>query len=687
MVFAIQSIHRYHSTQNKGFTCCFDVTVKNDEQYLTYKLSPSIYGKVVMGKYRIGDKVTMRDGDEGVLIEDECSEIDKGAVVERYLVRAEKNGEEKGDMPEKMNYLPFLSDTPLFFKTIPQRLETIYKNGCLYLNGKIKYEILKNEQRKKKRTSFEPGKYHLGITSSPTRGVEASSQSVSPFFVAKIIFKSRIIAYKHISFPFYQILVVLDLIEDKLVTVVLWNRSVYKYCNLQRNDTVVIPRCRKKNRYYNNGVMVYNSYSDVWMFDCEEFSVNGRDEVYICDIRGVNDEDSADGSDKEGIKRTDKEKPRAEDVNDAKTITEVNDKGVNVSLNGDNRTEEKMKSMGKKHSKEKASKRIKTDEKSALPLDAFVKVQLSRSLFDTPTMSFPFLHLIEGRINYISILLRKRKSEGTYFLINDKIEEFYLIRIGEAIIYLFNTSEEVFYELDARDYVILENMRIIDTNVYVSTVFTTITKKKHTIGDGNSDTNPVSGGPSASKRNLKAVEIKKKVEGAFISGAIGYHNLEVRSTEEIKINGCLLNVEIVPFINIVEVELQKIKELCDSLVINEMKRIKTRGYYLGMDEGITVGYYEINDVYSNASNSVQGAEMDANGRNVEKLGREQKGKYVLIGNNENIGDMMVEMDIFDNLLVNEKSDYELERKKIYTISAVLLRVDENNVLKIIGRIE
>lgn len=423
------------------------------------------------------------------------------------------------------------------------------------------------------------------------------------------------------------------------------------------------------------------------MFDCEEFSVNGRDEVYICDIEGVNDEDSADGSDKGGRKRADKEKPMAKEVSDAKTVTEVNDKGANVSLNEDNHAEEKKKSLGKKHSLGKASKRIKTEEKSAPPLDAFVKVQLSLSPFDTPTMSFPFLHPIEGRINYISILLRKRKSEGTYFLINDKIEEFYLMRIGEAIIYLFNTSEEVFYELDARDYVILENMRIIDTNVYISTVFTTITKKKHAVGDGNSGANTASGDPSTYKRNLKAVEIKKKVEGAFISGAIGYHSLEVRSTEEIKINGCLLNMEIVPFINIVEVELQKIKELCDSLVINEMKRIKTRGYYLGMDEGITVGYYEINDVHGNASNDVQGAEIDINGNNDEKLGREQKGKYVLIGNNESIGDMMIEMDIFDNLLVNEKSDYKLERKKVYDISAVLLRVDENNVLKIISRIE
>ncbi|ELQ76194.1 hypothetical protein THOM_0843, partial [Trachipleistophora hominis] len=311
-------------------------------------------------------------------------------------------------------------------------------------------------------------------------------------------------------------------------------------------------------------------------------------------------------------------------------------------------------------------------------------VRLLSSPFDVLSLSFSFLHSIEGRINYISILLRKRKAEGTFFLVNDKIEEFYLLRIGEMIVYLFNTSEKVFYELDAYDQVTLGNMRMIDTNVYVSTIFTNITKKGGSVAN---DHNCIKDAPSTVKNNLKAVKLGKKVDDVFISGAIGYHNLEVKIKEEIKVDGCVLNVEMVPFINIIDVELAAVRGLCNSLVINEMKRIRTRGYYLGIDEGVTVGYYEINGAKDSASKDVQNIEIAENVTNDDHQNKEQKGKYVLIGNSENISDVMIEMDIFDNLLVNEKASYDWVKKRIYTINAVLLRVDENNVLKIISKIE
>ncbi|KAF7682494.1 hypothetical protein TCON_2280 [Astathelohania contejeani] len=114
--------------------------------------------------------------------------------------------------------------------------------------------------------------------------------------------------------------------------------------------------------------------------------------------------------------------------------------------------------------------------------DSVCKAEL-RNLESGVNVISPLDHITEelsGIIVYLSILMRKRGSVKEYLSYDDKIYEYYLIRIktqNEKVehIQLFYNSQDLFYKLNVGDHLCIKYLRPVERfgfKYYISTIYT-----------------------------------------------------------------------------------------------------------------------------------------------------------------------------------------------------------------------
>lgn len=89
----------------------------------------------------------------------------------------------------------------------------------------------------------------------------------------------------------------------------------------------------------------------------------------------------------------------------------------------------------------------------------------------------PLNHVVEGKITYMSVLMRHRTRWEEYTDTYEHVYEYYLIKVDGSMVILYSNSTQAFYDLEVGMSVRLENMRVYtrgDTRMYLSTIYTEI---------------------------------------------------------------------------------------------------------------------------------------------------------------------------------------------------------------------
>lgn len=93
------------------------------------------------------------------------------------------------------------------------------------------------------------------------------------------------------------------------------------------------------------------------------------------------------------------------------------------------------------------------------------------------SLKTPLNYMVEGKITYMSVLMRHRTRWEEYTDIYEHVYEYYLIKVGSSMVILYSNSTKTFYDLEVGINVRLENMRIFvrgDTQMYLSTIYTEV---------------------------------------------------------------------------------------------------------------------------------------------------------------------------------------------------------------------
>lgn len=176
-------------------------------------------------------------------------------------------------------------------------------------------------------------------------------------------------------------------------------------------------------------------------------------------------------------------------------------------------------------------------------------------------LSTPINRTLEGRITYMSVLLRHRSKWEPYTDVYESVYEYFLVRIDDNMVILYSNSTKDFYDLEVGMNVKIENLRMYmrgTLSMYLSTIYTDIF-------------------------------ILGKDEGEFVQGALGFipdkglrlNALEEEKTEVFQIGKRAREVTVIPLWKPEFISLEDLGKAVESLVINETRKYVLKAKLLG----------------------------------------------------------------------------------------------------------
>lgn len=177
----------------------------------------------------------------------------------------------------------------------------------------------------------------------------------------------------------------------------------------------------------------------------------------------------------------------------------------------------------------------------------------------------PLNHVVEGKITYMSVLMRHRTRWEEYTDIYEHVYEYYLIKVDGSLVILYSNSTKTFYDLEVGMSVRLSNMRVYvrgDTQMYLSTIYTEVA-----ICEGEDESN--------------GTELVQGALGFIPDSGLDLSTLDEEHTESFQIGKREKNVVVVQLWKPEPITLADLDKNTSTLVINESRKYVLKARLVG----------------------------------------------------------------------------------------------------------
>lgn len=192
------------------------------------------------------------------------------------------------------------------------------------------------------------------------------------------------------------------------------------------------------------------------------------------------------------------------------------------------------------------------------------KVELSTGVELHP-LDKPINKIVEGKITYMSVLMRHRSKWTLYTSAYGSVYEYFLVKVGDEMVILYSNSTRTFYDLEVGMEIRLENLRMYvrgEVYMYLSTIYTHITILNKSTEDRDAN---------------------------LIQGALGFipergldlEALVEEKTEVFQVEKQEREVVVVPLWKPEVILLKELDEAAETLVLNETRKYVFRAKLLG----------------------------------------------------------------------------------------------------------